>query len=216
MTAPVVESTATDPATSAEAEKLAVKQPTAAELAFQKAKALLEPLAREGKTLEVMLVKLIGEGFTAKKAFKMIQSVLEDMGVRMSRKDRYALVKDILLKNDFAPKDWSEIRDICVYLASELDATDEAQALVAVRRYAKEHKIELPKRQRGEGGPRSGGNSFRARKHKWMVENATATSETFNAWLEGEGKKQVQINTFVREFEVAKEMAAVINTQATA
>jgi len=203
----------TDPATP---DPAAVKEPTAAELEYKKAKAIIEPLAREGKTDEVMLVTLIKADFPAKKAFRLIKSCLEDLGVRMSRKDRYALVSEILLKNDFAPTSWSEIRDICLYLASELEATDEKQALVSVRRYAKEKKIALPKRQRGEGGPRSGGNSFRARMHKWMIEHATESNEAFVGFLEGEGKKQTQINQFVRNFEVAKEMAAVINAQATA
>ncbi len=188
----------------------AVVEPTAAELEFQKAKGILEPLARAGQTDEQMLVKLINEGFQAKKSFRLIKSVLEDLGVRMSAKDRFTLVSEILMKNAFAPTEYSEVRDVCVFLASELEATDEKQAMRAVKKYAKENKIELPKRPKGMG-PRSGGNSFRARSIKWMLENANETSEAYSKWLTGEKKSQGQINYLVRNFEVAKEIAAVLN-----
>lgn len=187
-----------------------VKEPTAAELRFQKAKGILEPLAREGATDEQMLVKLINEGFQAKESFKMIKSVLEDLGVRMSAKDRYTQVSEILSKNVFAPTEYSEVRDVCVFLTSELEATDEKQAMRAVKKYANENSIELPKRPKGMG-PRSGGNSFRARMIKWMIENANENSAAFTAWLNAEKKTQGQVNYYVRNFEVAKEIAAVLN-----
>ena len=187
-----------------------VKDPTAAELRFQKAKGILAPLARDGATDEQMLVKLINEGFQAKESFKMIKSVLEDLGVRMSAKDRYTQVSEILSKNAFAPTEYSEVRDVCVFLASELEATDEKQAMRAVKKYAKENKIELPKRPKGMG-PRSGGNSFRARMIKWMIENATQDSKAFTEWLNAEKKTQGQINYYVRNFEVAKEIATALN-----
>lgn len=200
------EPTIADPATAD-----AVKEPTALELEFQKAKGFVEPLARAGKTDEEMLVKLIGEGFMAKKAFKLLSQCLEDLGVRMSAKDRYTQTSDILLGNDFKPTSWGEVRDVCTYLASELEATDEKQAMIAVRRYAKIQKIELPKPVRGEGGPRSGGKSFAARVCKWMVENATAEDATFTEWLKGEKKNQTQINYHIRMFQTGKAMMATVN-----
>ncbi len=185
-------------------------EPSAAELEFQKAKGILEPLARAGKTDEEMVVKLINEGFQAKKSFKLIKSVMEDLGIRMSAKDRYTQTSEILMKNAFAPTEYSEVRDVCVFLASELEATDEKQAMRAVVKYAKENKIELPKRPKGMG-PRSGGNSFRARMIKWMLENTAGSSDAFAAWLTVEKKTQSQINYYVRNFEVAKEMAVILN-----
>jgi len=193
------------------AEPAVAAEPTAAEAEFQKARKIIEPLARGGKSDEDMIVKLINSGFQAKKSFKLLKTALEDLGVRMSAKDRFEQVSELLLKNDFAPTEYSEVRDVCTYLASELDATDEKQAMVAVRKYAKVNNIELPKRPKGAGGPRSAGNSFLARKYKWMIENAKESSEAFVGFLQTEGKSQGAINFHVRDFEVAKQMAEVIN-----
>jgi hypothetical protein len=181
-------------------------EPTAAEIEFQKAKTILEPLARDGKSEEDMLVKLIQEGFLSKKAFKLVRSCLEDLGVKMSTKDRCTQTAEILLKNGFAPKDWSEVQDCCTFITKELEATSEKQAMVAIKRFAKDNAIDLPKRPKGRGQ----GNSFRAKMHKFMVEHANEGPEVLVEFLNAEGKSQSTINTQVRNFELGQEMAKAI------
>ena len=202
MTAEQPAVTETQPAVAAE--------PTAAEAEFQKARAIVEPLARDGKSDEDMLIALIREGFLAKKAFKLVRQSLEDLGVRMSNKDRYSQVSEILLKNEFAPKEYSDLKDCVAFLASELEATDEKQAMKAVKKFAKENEITLPEAPKGV---RSSGKSFRSRALKFMVEHARENVSVFVTWLEAEGKNKTQINYYTRSFETGQEMAKVINAE---
>ena len=184
--------------------------PTAAEVEFQKARAIVEPLARDGKSDEDMLIALIKEGFLAKKAFKLVRQSLEDLGVRMSNKDRYTQVSEILLKNEFAPKEYSDLKDCVAFLAAELEATDEKQAMKAVKKFAKENKIELPVAPKGA---RSSGKSFRSRALRFMVEHAKEDVSVFVTWLEAEGKNQTQINYYKRTFEFGHEMAKALSAE---
>jgi hypothetical protein len=190
-----------------EAQPAVAAEPTAAELEFQKARALIEPMSRDGKSDEDMLVKLIQEGFLAKKAFKLVRQSLEDLGVRMSTKDRYEQISEILLKNEFAPAEYSDLKDCVAFLTTEIEATDEAQALKAVKKFAKANSIELPKAPKGS---RSSGKSFRSRALRFMVDHACDDVSVFIKFLEDEKKTQTQINYYTRSFETGQEMAKAI------
>jgi hypothetical protein len=190
-----------------EAEPAVAAEPTAAELEFQKARAIIEPLARDGKSEEDMLVAMIREGFLAKKSFKLIRMSLEDLGKLLSTKDRNTQVSEILLKNDFAPEEYSDLKDCIAFLTSELECTDEKQALKAVKKFAKENKIELPKAPKGS---RSSGKSFRSRALRFMVEHANEDVKVFVKFLEDEERTQTQINYYTRSFETGQEMAKAI------
>lgn len=195
----------------APAEEPVKGEPTQGQLELAKAKELIEPMARADSSDEEMVVKLITEGgFQFKKAGRLLQLALEDMGVRLSNKDRYEQASELLVKNDFAPDDWAEVIQVCEYLASELDATSEKQALVAVKKFAKENEITLPEKPKGGGGGnRSTG--LRAKVHAWMVSNATASDADLKAWLEAEGEsRQGHIRHYQVDFSIARKMAAAI------
>ena len=165
--------------------------PTQSELDLQKAKAILEPMIRAGnKSDDEMQIALVtGAGFPFKKAGRLFARALEDLGVRMSRKDRSEQVAEILTKNKFAPKEWTEVQSVCEYLSTELDATDEKQALVAVKRFAKTNGITLPVRPKGVRG--SGKGSFRIKSLNWMEENPTATDQEFENWVLKDQQRKV-------------------------
>lgn len=163
---------------------------TQSELDLQKAKKILEPMIRAGdKSDDEMQIALVtGGDFPFKKAGRLFARALEDLGIRMSRKDRTEQVTEILLKNEFAPKEWSEVTQVCEYLSSELDATTEKQALVAVKRFAKTQKISLPVRPKGTRG--SGKNSFRIKVLEWMETNPTATDQELENWVLKDQKRK--------------------------
>ncbi len=161
----------------------AVMEPTKAELELTKAKGILGPLAKADKSEDDMGVALVKAGFSFNKAKRIMRKALEEMGVRMSSKDRLAKISEILLANDFAPKDWQEIVDICTYLATEVEATDEKQALGAVKKFAKAQGIKLPAKPKGKGGiGRPSATSYRTCSLEWIEANPLATEKEFVVW----------------------------------
>lgn len=195
-----------------DAEDAAVAaEPSQAQLELEKAKEIVEPLARANASDEEMVVKLITEGqFPFKKAGRLLQHALEDMGVRLSNKDRFAQASELLIANNFAPKDWSEVVSVCEYLETELDATSAKQALVAVKKFAKENDITLPDKPKSAGGGGSRHSGFRAQVHNYMMENATSTDAEFTAWMKTQESRQGVINYYLRLFQVARTMATKI------
>jgi hypothetical protein len=77
----------------------------------------------------------------------------------------------------------------------------------AVKKFAKENNIELPKAPKGS---RSSGKSFRSRALRFMVEHATEDVKVFVKFLEDEKRTQTQINYYTRSFETGQEMAKAI------
>ena len=170
------------------AEPAVAAEPSQSQLELAKARELIEPMAKAGKSEDEMAVTLIHNGgFPFKKAGRLLRRVLEDLGVRMSSKDRLAQASELLLKNDFAPADWSEVIKVCQYLSQELDATDEKQALVVVKKFAKNQKIELPtKPKRSSVATRV---SFRNKFLAWLEANPVSTDAQFDSWVKEQGKK---------------------------
>ena len=161
----------------------AVTEPTKADLELAKAKEILEPLANADASDDDMGVALVTAGFSFNKAKRIMRKALEEMGVRLSSKDRLAKVSEILLANDFAPTEWKEVVDVCAYLAGKVDATDEKQALGAVKKFAKTQGIELPAKPKGKGGiGRPSATSYRTMSLAWIEENPLATEKEFVAW----------------------------------
>lgn len=173
-------------------------EPSQAQLEMAKATEIIEPLAKAGKSDDEMAIALIQNGgFPFKKAGRLLRKVLENLGIRMTAKDRLAQASAILLQTDFAPKDWAEVLKVCEYLAEELDATDEKQALVAVKKFATEQSIELPTKPKGSGG---GGarTGFRSKFLVWVQANPSSTDAQFDAWVKEQGKKASQARFYKR------------------
>jgi hypothetical protein len=183
----------------------AIDEPTQAQQDLEKARGIVEPLASAGKSDDEMVIALIQDGgFSFKKAGRYLNKALEALGVRMSAKDRYEAVCELLLENDFEPKTWDEVKKVAEYLAEELDSTTEKQALVSVRKFAKENGIELPKKPKGGGGGR--GKGFRGEIIEWMIENATASDEDFVAWMAGNSKPEALTKRFLGFREMARKI----------
>jgi len=188
------------------AEAAVSAEPTKAQLELAKAKEIITPMAKAGKSDDEMIIKLMQDGgFTAKQAIRYVNQSLEDLGVRMSNKDRQTAVNDMLLANDFAPSDWSEVVKSAEWISSELDATTDKQALGCIKKFAKENKIELPAKPRGAG--RSGGTSFRVVSLAWMEENPTSTDAEFEKWvLSNEGRTMGDVRYYGRIFKTVRNM----------
>jgi len=192
-----------------EAEPAVAAEPSQLQLEMAKAREIIEPLAKAGKSEDEMAITLIQQGgFPFKKAGRLLRRVLEDLGIRMSSKDRLEQASELLLKVDFAPKDWNEVTKICEYLAQELDATDEKQALATLKKFAAEQKIELPTKPKGTGGGGGARTGFRTKFLAWVTANPGSTDAEFDAWVKEQGKKASQARFYKRILGVVRSVQA--------
>lgn len=181
---------------------------TQAQIDLARAVELVSPKAKAGASDEDMVIVLISEGgFGYKKAGRLLNLALVELGVRISAKDRYEQVCELLLENDFAPTEWSEVQSVVEYLAQEIDSTNEKQALVAVRKYAKENGIDLPKKPKSGGGA-GRGRGFRGQIFDWLTENVTLDDDAFKAWMTENGKPESMTKRFLAFRETARKIHA--------
>lgn len=180
-----------------------VTEPTQAELDLASATAIVGPLHASGADDDAMVVALIQEGgFNFKKAGRLLQKALEGMGVRVSAKDRYAQVSELLLENDFAPESWDDVAATLDWLVEQVGSTTEKQALVAVKKFAKDNGIELPAKPKGGGGA-GRGRGFRGEILDWLVANVAASDEEFVKFMEESGKPVTMTKRFLTFRETA-------------
>lgn len=144
------------------------------------ATAILEPMIANGASHEEMVVALIQSGIKYARAGRLMTKVLEAKGLRVSAKDRYAAAAENLTNWGFAPASWDDVEDAVANLVEELDATNAAQALSCVKRFAKDHEIELPEKPKSSGGPR---NSVYSRFFDWALVNREATDAEAEAFV---------------------------------
>jgi hypothetical protein len=171
-----------------------------AEQELEKATAIVSPMASKGKSEDEMIVNLINDGgFGYKKAARLLNKALETLGVRLSAKDRYEKVCELLLEHDFKAETWDEVVKVAQWMAEEIDSTDEKQAMVAIRKYAKDNGLELPKKPKAVGGGR--GPGLKGQVMSRLVDIPNESVDDFKKWVSGETERPelVKYYTSLRE-----------------
>jgi hypothetical protein len=176
-------------------------EPTRAQVDYKRAKALIEPLLAQGKTEDAIGIVLVNNGFTFAKAKLYRKKVLEDLGVVLSNRNRNEQTADILVAGKFAPKTWEHVLNAVAHITKNIAATNDKQAMKAVKYFAKQQKIDLPVKPKGTRGRSP--NSFRALTLTWIQENPSEEEAAFETWLQGQGSESDR-RYFARIFAMAK------------
>lgn len=129
-----------------------------------------------GKTDDDMLIEIIGAGVSFKAAGKLFKTIMEDKGYRVSAKVRAEKANKILVDSDFGGAGDVTAELVAATIAqivADIPDTSEKQALVAIRKYAKEKEIAMPKSSKGKGG----GGSILDKACDWLKSNLSATED---------------------------------------
>lgn len=177
-----------------EATEVVVTEPTQAELDLATAVKLIGDKAKDGTSDDDLKILLMTDGgFPFAKAGRLFNKAMETLGIRMSAKDRYELVAELLMETDFAPKTWSEVEQAIEYVAEQVDSTDEKQAAVAVRRFAKDNGIELPKKPKTAHGARV---TFKDVVFAYLAIHKGITGDEFRVWLREQSSRKEILNHY--------------------
>jgi hypothetical protein len=125
--------------------------------------------------IKINLVRNGGFGF--RKAGKMFDLACQDLGLQLSSSDRYELVSAMFEGIELELNEWADVIATADHIAEEVDMTSQKQALVALKKYAKEFDIALPEKPKREKGESRGASGFRTKAFAWMVDNTDATEK---------------------------------------
>lgn len=169
----------------------------------------------EGKSDDEIKIAIVQSGISFKDAQKFFQQAMEECGHRISPKARFAKICDVLDEMEFNPDTPDEVSAVAEKLAEQIDDTSEKQALAAMRKWAKENEIELPKPAKKAGGAgRGAGGGLIQKGLDWLVENKDADAEAITNFIlsakdgitEAQAKKYV--SSLTQSLEFARKFAA--------
>lgn len=166
---------------------------------FDRALEIIEPMVNDS-TEDEMVVALIQAGFKFAKAGRVMNQVLQSKGLKLSAKDRYAAVSGLLQDWGFAPETWADVEAAAENIADEVDATTKAQAVRAIKKFAKDVDLELPERPKGGGGGGSRVTAF-DRFYAWAVENQDANDDDVAEFVASLGCPEKQAAKYTNRFQ---------------
>lgn len=137
---------------------------------------VVENVIEEGvandRTDDEMLVAIVNEGISFKSAGRLFKQIMEEKGYRVSAAERAEEASKILADADFKPESYSDVAEMIAKITQSVNDTTDKQALVAIRKYAKENGIDMPKKSAGAG--RASGGGLLEGIANWMLANRDA------------------------------------------
>jgi len=168
--------------------------------------AMIKEIVTEGvnadKEDNEILVALVNNGVSFKNAVKAFNTAMNELGFRISPKERLEKATAILDEVGFAPETFQDVQDAITGLCAKISSTNEKQALLVIRKYAKVNSIEMPKAVKD---PNKAGGA-RGKVLNWMAANPSATIEEFTEFCESINKPKM-VKGYWPIFGVAKAMA---------
>ncbi len=161
---------------------------------------ILGPMIENGASEDEMAVALIQNGIKYARAGRMLAKVLEAKGLKVSAKDRYAAASENLTNWGFAPASWDDVEEAVENLVEELDATNAAQALSCVKRFAKEHEITLPEKPKGVSGGRTRGDGKDAKFYAFACANPDITDAEIVDFCNSMDVTELQKPKYAKEY----------------
>ena len=135
---------------------------------------------KAGKTDDAIMMELINVGVHVRDAYGEFRTAMMAAGLLLRPKERNEKLAAVL--DGFSPKTGDDVSDKLKELMDEIPRTTERQAMGAIRKYAKDNKIELPKVKRVGG--------WKRKLQDWIVENPTASVDDLSSYVSELGRPE--------------------------
>ena len=173
----------------------------------QKVKEIVEDGIKSGKSDDDMLIEIVQSGIKFKAAGRMFKEAMETGGYRITAKVRKEQCREMLVNEEFTPKNYEQVQEMMEKLSNEINDTTTSQAYSAIKSYAKEFEIELPKPDKKSTG------GLRSKVFSWIVSNPTSTKEDMKAFITEQGDYTAErVEKYVRSYTPTLEVANQIAT----
>jgi len=178
----------------------------------QKVEEIVKAGIAAGKNDDAMLIDIVQAGVSFKRASKLFKQVLEAQGVRIASKDRNTQAGEILAAMDFNPQNAADVEAAVKEIEAKVKDTNAKQALTAVKKYAKEHQIELPKTVKGQRGV----SGFRSKVFDWILANPNGSVAELKEFIASMEKPESIQKRFVGIYDLVHKFHAKYSVQTEA
>lgn len=152
---------------------------------------------KAGKDDDTIMMELVNAGVPIRDAYGEFRTAMIRAGFLLRPKERNEKLTGLL--DGFNPETGDDVSAMLRELMDEVPRTTERQAMAAIRKYAKDNKIELPKVKRVGG--------FKKKVYDWMLANPTATVDELGAFIAEKGKPESVAKRYGEVMILAQKMA---------
>lgn len=152
---------------------------------------------KAGKDDNQIMMELIDAGIPVRDAVGEFRIALMAAGMLLKPKERNAKLAELL--DDFEPETGDDVSAKLRELMDAVPRTTERQAMAAIRKYARDNKLELPKVKRVGG--------FKKKVYDWMIAHPTATVDELGAFIAEKGKPESVAKRYGEVLTLAQRMA---------
>lgn len=141
------------------------------------------------KSDDEMLIEMVTSGVSFRRAGKLFKDTVERLGLRVSLKDVKEVANEYLEDVRFSPTTYDEVEAAVADLVKNVEGATYKQARLAVRKFAKDNEIALPKPEKS----RRGAIGFKNTVFEWILEHPKATIDQLGKFGESKGKDKEKI-----------------------
>lgn len=166
-------------------------------------KSLVIAGVKAGKDDDTIMLELINAGVHVRNAWGEFRTALMAAGMLLKPAERNAKLAEML--KDFDPETGTDVTAMIELMKTEIPRTTERQAMAAIRKYATDNKLELPKVKRVAG--------FKKKMHTWLIEHPAALVDELNKFVADAGKPESVSKRYGEVLILAQKMAERINAE---
>jgi len=155
---------------------------------------------KAGKDDDTIMMELVNAGVPIRDAWGEFKTAMMAAGYLLKPAERNVKLAELL--NGFSPETGDDVSDKLKELMDEIPRTTERQAMGAIRKYAKDNKIELPKVKRLGG--------WKKKLTDWIVENPTATVDDLAGYVSELGRPDSIAKRYTETMLLANRIAASV------
>lgn len=166
-------------------------------------KAIVVAGVEADKSDDEIMRELADAGVPIRDVVGQFRTAMMAAGYLLKPKERNARLEAVL--DGFEPETAADVESKKHELMDAVPRTTERQAMGAIRKYAKQNGIELPKVKRTGG--------FKKKVHDWMLAHPNATVDELEAFITDKGKPESVVKRYAEVLTLAQQMAKRISDQ---
>lgn len=169
----------------------------------QKVEEIVRNGFEQGHDDDTIMIAIVQAGISFRRALRMFKDAVETLGLRTSVKDVKEVASKLLAELDFNPQSYNDVKQVAEQLVEKVEGATHVQAMTAIKAYAKENEIALPKREKGEKEPK-GANGRPAGKfnkfYQFLLDNPQASQEDIHAFAADSGVDEKRANVLKAKY----------------
>ena len=166
---------------------------------YEKVKEIVSKGIEEEKSDDEIIILIVQSGVGYKAAIRYFTKAMQEVGNRISPKERKQAISNILIEKEFEPENYEQVEEVIKEIVSTVNDTNRNQAITAIRKWCKDNDVKLPKKT----GTITR-TSFKSKTMDWMVANPGATDAELATYIKEQGKKEAVVKRFTEMFTFAK------------